>query len=174
MSQKRDNQAYESGDEDGSNGWLLPDIIQGISKALPGGGREQDIYDKGYEEGSRRRREGDNDNSSDSDSSCCYITTSCLRALDKSQDSVELRAMKVLTREHILKSREGKRDYIKYGRKAPGIVKEIESRPDRMQIWESIYPTLQRIASLVFDGKYEESHRAYKDLVVNLDIQRPS
>ncbi len=100
--------------------------------------------------------------------SCCFITTACLRALGKPQDSLEFRAMKVLTKEHILKSMQGKRDYVKYGKQAPRIVQAIEARPDSREIWGRVYGKLGEISDLVFSDRREEGYQAYKNLVSEL------
>ena len=98
----------------------------------------------------------------------CYLTTACLRALGKPQDSLEFRAMKVLTKEHILKSMQGKRDYVRYGRQAPNIVKAIEARPDASEIWGRVYEKLGEVADLVFSDRREEGYQSYKTLVSEL------
>jgi len=103
--------------------------------------------------------------------SCCYVTTACLKALGKSLDSPEFTAMKVLTKEHILKSRAGKRDYITYRKIGPKIVQAVESRPDRMQIWDNVYASLQETARFVYSGKNEDGYRTYKGLVHRLEAQ---
>ncbi len=104
--------------------------------------------------------------------SCCYITTACLDAMNIPQgESLELKAMKIMTKEHILKSMQGKRDYVRYNRKAPRIVSEIEARSDSKQIWGGIYERLQDMARFVFIGKYEEGYQSYKSLVNELDTQ---
>lgn len=99
----------------------------------------------------------------------CYITTACLDALSLPKDSLEMIAMKVLTKEHILKSFQGKKDYITYGRKAPVIVQAIESRDDSQDIWKRVYGALKNITSAVLSSDYERAHQQYKDLVLGLE-----
>ena len=120
-------------------------------------------YDSGWRNAERQHEYG-----SGSSGACCFITTACLRALNLPEDSLELRAMKTLTKEHILASRRGKRDYILYGRIAPQVVETIESRNDSREIWKSVYGRLQGITQLVSDGAYEEGYRSYKSLVRDL------
>ena len=103
--------------------------------------------------------------------SCCYVTTACLDALGLSRDSLELRAMKVLTKEHILKSFSGKRDYVSYQRKGPAIVQAIESREDSQNIWEKTYGKLKDIANNIISGNYEKGHQMYKELILGLENQ---
>lgn len=99
----------------------------------------------------------------------CFITTSCLRALNLPKNSLEFKAMKVLTREYILKSFHGKRDYVKYIKKAPQIVESIRAREDSQKIWEEVYSKLGHIADLVSNKKYREGYQSYRSLVMNLD-----
>jgi len=101
--------------------------------------------------------------------SCCYVTTACLDAMGLPRDSLEMKAMKILTKEHILKSFQGKRDYILYGRKAPRIVSEIESRSDSKEIWGRVYEKLKDITRTVFGGELERGYQSYKSLVNELD-----
>ncbi len=104
-------------------------------------------------------------------SSCCYVTTACLDALGLPRDSLEMRAMKLLTKEHILKSFSGKRDYVWYGRNGPAIVRAIESRPDSKAIWKGVYEKLRDVTSSVLSKNYEGAHRLYKGLVFGLEEQ---
>ena len=101
----------------------------------------------------------------------CFITTSCLKALNLPEDSLEFKAMEVLTKEHILKSLHGKRDYIRYLKKAPQIVESIEARSDSQKIWEDVYSKLRDITNLVSNKKYGEGYDSYKSLVMNLDAK---
>lgn len=108
---------------------------------------------------------------SDFDSKCCYITSACLEDLGLPLNSLEMKAMKILTRENILKSFKGKRDYISYGKKAPEIVKAIRSKPESKQIWKQVYQSLNDVTSAVAFGRYEEGYEQYKSLVVRLANQ---
>ncbi len=99
----------------------------------------------------------------------CYITSACLDAMGLPRDSLELIAMKVLTKEHILKSFQGKRDYLSYGRKGPAIVQAIESRNDSHGIWKQVYEKLKDITATILSNDYEKGHGQYKDLVLGLE-----
>ena len=99
----------------------------------------------------------------------CHLTTACLKALNLPEDSLEFKAMKILTKEHILKSRQGKRDYILYNRNSPRIVNEIETRNDSQEIWRKVYEKLRNVARLVFNGNYEKGYQSYKSLVNELN-----
>ncbi len=99
----------------------------------------------------------------------CYITTACLDAIGLPRDSLEMKAMEVLTKEHILKSFQGKKDYVIYGRKAPLIVQAIKSRDDSQDVWKRVYGTLRNITSAVLSSDNERAHKQYKDLVLGLE-----
>jgi len=101
----------------------------------------------------------------------CYVTTSCLDALDLPKDSLEMKAIKVLTIDHILKSLKGKKDYVLYGRRAPRIVEAIESRSDSQNIWRRVYGKLKEITESVLSEDYEKGYRDYKELVSGLERQ---
>jgi hypothetical protein len=103
------------------------------------------------------------------DDNCCYIVSACLDDLGIPRNSQEMQAMKQLTKEHILNSFSGKRDYVSYGRIGPKIVDSIRSREDSKQVWGNIYKKLTDVASVVFEGKYEEGHQQYKSLVLGLE-----
>ena len=111
---------------------------------------------------------GSGESSSDS---CCYITSACLDDLGLPRTSREMAAMKTMTKNHVLKSFRGKRDYITYGRIAPRVVQAIRSRRDSQRVWENVYGTLGEVANLVGSGKYEEGHQRYKSLVLGLEAQ---
>ncbi len=101
--------------------------------------------------------------------SCCYVTSACLDDLGLSRDCDEMRAMKDLTKNHILKSFSGIRDYVRYGRRAPAVVEAIRSRTDSREVWQGVYGSLKEVTSKIVSGAYEAGYQAYKDLVLNLE-----
>ena len=158
---------HNKGQEDASKDRYDPPI-DGLRGALTMYDDRDVENQKKYNEGWRNTKNQEDSNSG----SCCYITTACLRALNlPEEDSLEFKAMKVLTKDHILKSRQGKRDYISYNRKSPRIVAEINSRKDAQEVWSGVYEKLRTVTQLVFDGKHEEGYHAYKSLVFVLENQ---
>ncbi len=83
--------------------------------------------------------------------------------------SLEMRAMKALTKEHILRTFGGRRDFVLYGRKAPAIVQAIESRSDANDIWRNVYDRLKEITSTILTRDYGVAHGQYRDLVLGLE-----
>lgn len=119
---------------------------------------------------------GSSGGSGDSGGGCssgggCYVTTACLEALGLPKDSLELKAMKTLTKEHILKSFKGKRDYVAYQRRGPAIAQAIDAREDSQNVWKRIYERLQDVSASVVENNYEGAHNLYKDLMLSLEKQ---
>lgn len=79
--------------------------------------------------------------------------------------------MKEVTKNHILKSRQGQRDYIMYGKKGPMIVEKIEAQKDSIEIWRGIHERLKGVIQFAINGDREGSYRAYKTLVYDLEAQ---
>lgn len=176
MGKTENDKMYEEGFKDGKRGGFLNDFVRNVHTPIDP--PNQHIYDKGYDEGSKRRYKSDDNSDSGSEggsSSCCFITTACLEALALPKNSLEFIAMKTLTKEHILKSRQGRRDYIRYNRVSPEIVNRINARADSLEIWKAVYERLRETALLVLDSRMEEGYRTYKQLVeqLNKDYREP-
>jgi hypothetical protein len=161
---------HNQGEQDASKGKYMPPasgggipIISDIGNILLETDRDRE-NDAAYKAGHTHTTEQSNP-------SCCYITSACLDAMHLPRDSLEMKAMKLLTREHILKTFAGKRDYVAYGRKAPAIVSAIRSREDSQRIWERVYETLRNITATITSGDYQQGHAQYKDLVLRLESE---
>jgi len=165
--EEQNNKDYAGGYARGRSGDVVRDVF-----GLTGG---DDQRHKGYADGAKDRDrygfkpEDECGTGETHDDSCCYITSACLDSMKLPRTSLEMKAMKVLTKDHILKSFSGKRDYIAYGRKAPAIVGAINSRPDSQKIWAQVYNSLKQVAVRVFAGEYVEGHGQYKALVLALE-----
>ncbi|MAG01717.1 hypothetical protein CMI42_00090 [Candidatus Pacearchaeota archaeon] len=107
--------------------------------------------------------------SNDDEGDCCYLVSACLDAKELPRSSPEMKAMKHLTKSFILQSFQGRRDYISYKRKAPGIVQAIKDRKEAQDIWDGIHKKLETIASSVHSNNLREGHRLYKELVLDLE-----
>lgn len=150
----------ETGEKGKGYGWTRDEANRDAFQTL----KSADKDDRDYTPGS-----SGSGGSGGGGSSCCYITTACLDAMGLPQDSLEMKAIKALTKEHILKSFQGKKDYILYGRKAPAIVQAIDARNDSCEIWKRVYSSLRNITNIVFSGNYQKGHQQYKDLVLGLE-----
>ena len=125
---------------------------------------QKDIED--YNEG-HKHTESQTDDSSGSN--CCYIVGACLDDLKLPRNSLEMKAMKQLAKNHILKSFSGKRDYVRYGKIGPSIVTAIRASTNSRGIWERVHQTLQGIAPQILEGNYQEGYQRYKSLVLDLE-----
>jgi hypothetical protein len=108
---------------------------------------------------------------SDPSDSCCFITSACLDDLHLPRTDLGMVAMKTLVRNHILKTHQGKRDYVTYGKIAPGIVRRIRARKDSLAVWNNVYSVLQGIVPSVQRGDYQEGYEKYKSLVLGLEAE---
>jgi len=134
--------------------------------------RERDIYKKGEEFGKTHPSSEENSSSSSSSSdSCCYIVGACLDELHLPRTSQEMLAMKVLAKDHILKSFSGKRDYVRYGKLGPKIVEAIRARSDSQPVWRRIYEGLREITPKVQRGDLKAGYDQYKSMVLGLEEQ---
>lgn len=120
------------------------------------------------EEKSSQKEEEESSSSSDS---CCYITSACLDDLKIPRTCPEMKAMKILTKDYVLQSFSGRKDYIKYGRIAPKIVTAIRASTDYMEAWRKVYETLKKVSDTTMKGRYRESHQQYKSLVLGLEAE---
>lgn len=165
MVSKEDREAYERGRDDAK--WESDHPISSIPShivdsatggSFRGSKSEESAYDKGHS----------GEQLDDNCSSGCHITTACLEAMGLPM-GLEMRTMKELTREHILKTFSGKREFVLYGRKAPAIVQAIEARSDAHNVWERVYDRLKVVTSSVLSKDYETAHGQYRDLVLGLE-----
>jgi len=166
---REDREAYERGQADAE--WErenpVADFIQEGIEAITGESfRGSDSEKSAYDKGHSGKQLDDNDCSS---SSGCYITTACLDAMNLPRNSLEMRAMKILTRKHILRSFSGRRDFLLYGRKAPVVVQAIEARSDAREIWNGVYERLKSVTENTVSGNYKTAHEEYRDLVLGLE-----
>jgi hypothetical protein len=155
---------------DSFNDWEDPDSIE--FKAYRAGQEDRRKYGYSSETGdgsSDGPTTSDEPTSSGGSDSCCYIVGACLDDLGLPRNSLEMRAMKQLAKNHILKSFSGRRDYVRYGKIGPSIVTAIRARTNSQGTWEKVYETLQGIAPQIYEGKYQEGYQRYKTLVLDLE-----
>ena len=86
-------------------------------------------------------------------------------------DGLEMKAMKTLTKNHILTTFSGKRDYVEYQRRGPVIASAIQSREDSDSIWRDVYENLKKVTAKVLSGDYTGGHESYKGLMLSLENQ---
>jgi len=166
---------YDCGVRDGRQAGAMDQVCHELGKVFNASELDR-AYDAGFDHGVDSK--SDSGGSSGSSSGCssggsggCYVTTACLDALNLPRDSLEMKAMKTLTKEHILKSFTGKRDYVSYQRKGPAIVQAIESQKDSRRIWQEVYAKIKDVTSSVMSGNLSEGHALYKELILGLEKQ---
>lgn len=95
----------------------------------------------------------------------CYITTACVKAMNLPDDCLELKALRGLRDNYVLKLTEGKSLWRDYKATAPGIIMAIESRREPKKIYEMIFTNyIQPIAQLALDGKNKDALLQYKEM----------
>ena len=153
------------------------DIVQRTISESPFGLDRDSIYYKGYEAGVKDQHDhgyqsaddcGTGETPSDS---CCYIVSACLDDLKLPRACLEMSAMKRLTKDHILKSFGGRRDYVRYGKIGPRIVSSIRASSNPQVIWRRIYDSLGQLVPTVEQGNLQEGYDRYKSLVISLEAQ---
>lgn len=167
-------ESHNQGQTDASNGVNSPpyssigdQILDALTLGIGTPSREdQDKLREAYQQGHENT-----DTQIEESNSCCYIVGACLDDLGLPRNSLEMKAMKQLTKNHILKSFSGKRDYVRYGKIGPSIVTAIRARTNSKGIWEKVHQTLQGIAPQIYEGKYQEGYQQYKGLVLELESQ---
>lgn len=173
----QNNHEYAEGYAKGRSSNLLEEFLAHCP--IGGCASDDSIYAKGFRAGASDGDDygtksadecgsGDTDTSSES---CCYVTSACLDDLGLPRSSPEMKVMKILTRNYILKSFSGRRAYLQYGRIAPKIVESIRARSDSKNIWKQVYERLHEMVPTVEQGKYEEGYERYKSLVLGLEAQ---
>ncbi|MFH1181550.1 MAG: CFI-box-CTERM domain-containing protein [Candidatus Woesearchaeota archaeon] len=165
MGEKEDKE-YKRGVEEGQKGNIFSDIGKGGPATNP--------YDKGYKEGAEHRYNpegkryhdwdgsGVNDGDSSSDEDCC-LTTACVEAMGLPDNCLELTTLRGFRDNYVLKTPEGKAAVRIYYAVAPRVVKAINARADRKQIWKRVYADVQKAVTLINSGKLEEACKHYCD-----------
>lgn len=152
MAKNRDDEIYEHGVRDGQSGGLFDDFCQRVSKGI--GGRESDIYDKGYEFGARHRNDRDeDDDDSSSDDSGCFLTTACVEHAQLGDDCAELRSMRQFRDDFVRRLPEGATILADYYASAPRIVASIRARPDASLILDGMLAEVRVATRMIEEGR---------------------
>jgi len=165
----KNNKDYAKGYAAGRSGDVVRDFLEH-------GWNDDDVTHKGYVAGSDDRSSFGSKSPEDcgtgethDNSSCCYLTSACLDSMGIPRTALEMKAMKVLTKNYILKSFAGKRGYVTYRKRAPTIVRAINSITDSQETWIRVYEILKEVTSDVISGRYEEGYQKYKSLFFGLE-----
>ncbi len=98
----------------------------------------------------------------------CFLTTACVNARGLQDDCLELETLRAF-RERVLMPSAGGRAMIKeYEHIAPLIVESIDSSEMPRSIWDGVYSDVQKAASLVIAGSYNQAFEHYKGMTSKL------
>lgn len=95
----------------------------------------------------------------------CFLTTACCQYKGLPDNCWELSVMRKFRDEVLAKSKTGQALISLYYHVAPGIVKRLETNPDREAILESVYKEIVKIAHLACADQEEEAVSRYVKLV---------
>lgn len=103
------------------------------------------------------------------DSGGCFITTAVLTTLGKPDDCEELQSMRRVRDTWLVNQPDGPELIAEYYATAPGIVKAIDRRNDRFDIYAGIYHDhLVPCLAAVDRQDYDEARRIYLEMFNNL------
>lgn len=96
----------------------------------------------------------------------CYVTTAVCRGLQKPEDCGELLLLKQYRDGYLSGNEEGKQLICEYYDMAPTIVKRMEKREDRAEIYQHLYQEyIAPCVRLIEEGKNEECLETYREMV---------
>lgn len=99
----------------------------------------------------------------------CFIVTACLKARKLPDDCEQLRILRKFRDEFVSKTVNGKQDIEKYYRVAPLIVDAIETRKDRLNIYNGIYTDIvEPCIDMIRKRQYQKAYQLYKNNTINL------
>ncbi len=102
-------------------------------------------------------------------SSPCFITTAVCESLGRPDDCYELTLLRRYRNTYMMSSEQGAAAVEEYYRIAPEIVKEIDSRPDSGNIYQSIWTQyLRPCIRLIEENQLADCADAYADMVDTL------
>ncbi len=106
------------------------------------------------------------------DSSGCFLTSACTEARGMPDDCHELTVLRNFRDGYLRSQPEGEAEIAEYYAVAPRIVASIQQRPDRTDIFETIYRDLVApCVSMIEQGKREEAHFLYRAYTKKLALQ---
>lgn len=117
---------------------------------------------------STQNNDGDPSNPPDSG---CFLTSACVDAMVKEDDCFELTTLRNFRDTWMAKQEGGQADIDHYYKVAPEIVKTIDARSDRLDIYQGMYDSLVApCVRLIGDGKFEEAWSLYR--IMTLEYSR--
>lgn len=172
MAKTRNDEAYERGFKDGKSGGMFDDVCHNLGHVLDSG-KEDEIYNKGYDEGAKHRHDtssssedgGDSDSSSDS---ACYLTTACIMAKGLPDNCLELSVLRRFRDNVLLPTVEGEKAVNEYYKIAPEILQSIRERDHSLDVLRGIYSNIRHAVSLIASKDFDGAFRHYKNMTLRL------
>lgn len=99
----------------------------------------------------------------------CYLTSACVAARDLPDDCEELTVLRGFRDGWLKEQSYGAASVAEYYRLAPGIVEQIDLRPDRIRIYDEIYENVVApCVRFIRSGAYEQAFSLYRSAAMVL------
>lgn len=95
----------------------------------------------------------------------CFLTSACVEERGLPDDCKELTLLRYFRDEYMKKTPEGAKLVEEYYAIAPGIVEKINQRPDKKEIYDSIYKDIITCVGLIEAKQFEETLAIYASMV---------
>ncbi len=166
MGNTQDDKSYKAGVESGLKGTFFEDLAHGIGKGF-NFTKSDELYEKGYEYGSKHR--GEENDSSDSDSgSICYLTTACTKAKGLPDNCLELETLRSFRDKILIAEPFGRNEVREYHKIAPEIVQAVEEQKDAQNIWQGVFRDIEHAVYLVMSKDFEGAFNHYQQMTLSL------
>lgn len=165
MSRRKSN--HNKGQSDGSKGKYRPPhsrvedlvrhIVAGEGKRERG---ERKSYDKGHKHGKRQK-------------GGCFLTTACVEHAGLADDCRELQVLRRFRDTFVASHPRGDAMLREYYRNAPGIVRRIQSSPERSEVLAAVFATVEDAVVLIEAHEPHQALDAYTALFMQLRTRYP-
>ena len=98
----------------------------------------------------------------------CFITTSCVKYFGLKDNCYELETLRKFRDNYLLKSGEGRELVNQYYEHAPALVKQLESAPNKKQLFKSVFSDIQESCRAIEENNYEIAQEIYMKSVSRL------
>lgn len=102
----------------------------------------------------------------------CYVTTAVCRGIHRPEDCEELRLLKEYRDGYLSEEEDGRELIREYYDMAPTIVKRVDKREDKEEIYRFLYEAyISPCVRLIENGRNEECRRKYQEMVEMLRME---
>ena len=113
-------------------------------------------------------RDDDDEEDSGGSSGVCFLTTACCQYKGLPDDCAELQALRRFRDGYVKRQSYGEELISAYYEDAPGLVKAIDARTDRAEIYEGIFTRIHEIMDLISAGQNDRAVIRYLMMVYGL------